>query len=89
MVAYFPAADWTTRPSLAHLPGCQGSCGILPNGLAGLVAFFNIPQGLRDHWLKGSSVFLVYILDMIKQHETNLSVEKINILFGIPQYIKH
>ena len=23
-----------------------------------------------------------------KQHETNLSAEKINILFGIPQYIK-
>ena len=33
-------------------------------------------------------VFLVYILDMIKQHKTNLSAEKINILFGIPQYIE-
>ena len=33
-------------------------------------------------------VFLVYILDIIKKHETNLSAEKINILFGIPQYIK-
>ena len=32
-------------------------------------------------------VFPVYILDIIKQHETNLSAEKINI-FGISQYIK-
>ena len=33
-------------------------------------------------------VFLVYIVAIIKQHETNLPAEKINLLFGIPQYIK-
>ena len=27
----------------------------------------------------------VFYLDIIKQHETNLSAEKSNILFGIPQ----
>ena len=30
----------------------------------------------------------VFYLDIIKQHEANLSAEKSNILFGIPQYIK-
>ena len=30
----------------------------------------------------------VFCLDIIKQHENNLSAEKSNILFGIPQYIK-
>ena len=30
----------------------------------------------------------VFHLDIIKQHETSLSVEESNIVFGIPQYIK-
>ena len=29
------------------LPGCQGSCGIVPNGPADLVVSFNIHQGLK------------------------------------------
>ena len=29
----------------------------------------------------------VFYLDIIKQHESNLSPEKSNVLFGIPQYI--
>ena len=33
-------------------------------------------------------VMSVFSLDIIKQHETNLSARKSNILFGIPQYIK-
>ena len=33
-------------------------------------------------------IMYVFYLDMIKQHETNLSAEKSNKLFGIPQYIK-
>ena len=35
-----------------------------------------------------SWIMSVFYLDIIKQHETNLSAEKSNILFGIPQYIK-
>ena len=46
-------------------------------------------SGIMSVFYLTQLVFLVYILDMIKQHETNLSVKKINILFGIPQYIKH
>ena len=42
-----PQLSWTTRSGLAPLPGCQGSCGILPNGLVVLVVFFNIRQGLK------------------------------------------
>ena len=30
----------------------------------------------------------VFYLDIIKQHETNLSAKKSNTLFGIPQYTK-
>ena len=33
-------------------------------------------------------IMSVLYLDIIKQHVTNLSAEKSNILFGIPQYIK-
>ena len=33
-------------------------------------------------------IMCVFYLDIIKQYEANLSAEKSNILFGIPQYIK-
>ena len=37
---------WTTRSGLAPFPGCQGSCGIVPNGPAGSVISFSMRQGL-------------------------------------------
>ena len=42
-----PQLSWTRQSGLAPFPGCQGSCGILPNGLADSVVFFNIRQGLK------------------------------------------
>ena len=34
------------QSSLAPFSGCQGSCGIVPNGPAGSVISFNMRQGL-------------------------------------------
>ena len=42
-----PQLSWITRSGLAPFPGCQGSCGIVSNGSAGLVVSFNICQGLK------------------------------------------
>ena len=39
--------NWITQSALVPFPGCQGSCGIVPNGPAGLVASINIRQGLK------------------------------------------
>ena len=39
--------SWITQSGLAPFPGCQGSCGIVPNGPAGSVVSFNIRQGLK------------------------------------------
>ena len=47
MGVHFPAVDWIMRSGLASFPGCQGSCGIVPNGPAGSVVSFNICQGLK------------------------------------------
>ena len=42
-----PQLSWITQSGLAPFPGCQGSCGIVPNGPAGSVVSFNIRQGLK------------------------------------------
>ena len=42
-----PQSSWITRSILAPFAGCQGSCGIVSNGPAGLVVSFNIRQGLK------------------------------------------
>ena len=39
--------SWIMWFSLVPFPGCQGSCGIFPNGLTYLVIFFNMRQGLK------------------------------------------
>ena len=36
-----------TKFGLAPFPECQGSCGIVPNGPAGLVIPFKIGYGLK------------------------------------------
>ena len=33
-----PHLSWTTQSGLTTFPGCQGSCGIVPNGPTGLIA---------------------------------------------------
>ena len=42
-----PQLSWITQHSLVPFEGCQGSCGIVPNGPASLVVSFNICQGLK------------------------------------------
>ena len=37
MGAHFPQLSWIGQSSLARFPGCQGFCGIVPNGPAGSV----------------------------------------------------
>ena len=39
--------SWITRSGLAPFPRCQGSCGIVPNGPAGLVISFNKHHSLQ------------------------------------------
>ena len=47
MVVHFPELSWIVQSGLAPFPGCQGSCGIVPNGPADLVISFHICQGLK------------------------------------------
>ena len=37
-----PQMSWITLSGLAPSPGCQGSCGTIPNGPARTVIFFNM-----------------------------------------------
>ena len=46
-VRTFPQLSWITRSGLAPFPGCQGSCGIVPNGPACSVFSFNMRQCLK------------------------------------------
>ena len=47
MGAHFPQLNWITQSGLAPFPGCQGSCGIVPNGAAGSVVSFSIHEDLK------------------------------------------
>ena len=40
--------SWVTRSALEPFPGCQHSCGIVPNGLICLVISFNVSHGLKS-----------------------------------------
>ena len=47
LLKFSPLLSWIMRCGLAPFPGCQGSCGIVPNGPASLVVSFNIHHGLK------------------------------------------
>ena len=47
MGAHFPAVALDNAIRFSTFPGCQGSCGIVPNGPAGSVVSFNISQDLK------------------------------------------
>ena len=42
-----PQLSWITQSGLAPYPGCQDSCGMVPNGSPGSNVSFNICQGLK------------------------------------------
>ena len=42
MVRTSPQLSWIARSGLAPVPGCQGFCGVVPNGSAGSFVSFNI-----------------------------------------------
>ena len=47
MGVHLPAVELDNAIRLASFPGCQDSCGIVPNGPVGSVVSFNISQGLK------------------------------------------
>ena len=50
MVAHFATVEMDIEIGFSILSGpfeCQGTCGIVPNGPAGLAVSFNIHQGLK------------------------------------------
>ena len=51
-----------TRSGLASFPGCQDSCGIIPNGPAGPVPSFNIRQGLKCYHVALTPTLTMWLL---------------------------
>ena len=51
-----------TQSGLAPFPGCQGPCGIVPNGPAGSVASFSICQGLKCQHVTSTLTSTMWLL---------------------------
>ena len=58
----FLQLSWITWSGLAPFPGCQGSCGIVPNGPTGSVVFFNIRQGLKCWHVASTPTLTMWLL---------------------------
>ena len=54
--------SWMTRSGLAPCPGCQGSCGIVPNGPVASIVSFNIHQGLKCKHVASTPTLTMWLL---------------------------